>query len=59
MYNIVDLKWNYIVMVFFFYLNVCNIWKYILVYVYVLNIYWYIGNMIGLLKYVNMIKGLF
>lgn len=50
MYNIVDLKWNYIVMVFFFYLNVCNIWKYILVYVYVLNIYWYIGNMIGLLK---------
>lgn len=59
MYNIVDLKWNYIVMVFFFYLNVCNIWKYILVYVYVLNIYWYIGNMIGLLKYVNMIKGFF
>lgn len=59
MYNIIVLKWNYIVMVFFFYLNVCNIWKYILVYVYVLNIYWYIGNMIGLLKYVNMIKGLF
>lgn len=59
MYNIVDLKWNYIVMVFFFYLNVCNIWKYILVYVYVLNIYWYIGNIIGLLKYVNMIKGFF